>query len=178
MDQNAAGKFTSYADRKARTETQEALRKRLSDILDPPGGGPEADLGLSDRATKALAKLENLKKDPLGEVNKLDNHNHYSAARREATGEVVALKADGTPFSHIGDLQQARDGLNNVKAALDHEVDNLPGTATDRGVDVLIGKQTEVNRLLNRTNSFLNEIGHGANTPPYHSFQPVGGAGQ
>jgi hypothetical protein len=169
MDRNASGKFTSYADRTARTETQDALRGRLNDILDPPRG-LEADLGLSDRATGALRRLENLKQDPLGEVNKLENHNHYSAARREAAGDVVARKPDGTPFSHIGDLQQARDGLKNVKAALDNEVANLPDTVTDRGLDVLISKQTEVNRLLNRTNSFLNEIGHGANTPPYHSF--------
>ncbi|MFD8261906.1 polymorphic toxin type 28 domain-containing protein [Streptomyces griseoluteus] len=37
-------------------------------------------------------------KDPVGEINPEPNHNHYTAARREANGEVVAQKEDGTPF--------------------------------------------------------------------------------
>ena len=60
----------------------------------------EANTGLSDRAQRAIEKLENIKYDPLGDINSRTNHNHYDAARREARGEVVARKQNGDPFSH------------------------------------------------------------------------------
>ncbi|MFJ4325504.1 polymorphic toxin type 28 domain-containing protein [Streptomyces tricolor] len=48
-------------------------------------------------------------------MNSQPNHNHYNAARREANGEVVARKPDGTPFDHIAELKQAREGLDRAR---------------------------------------------------------------
>ena len=129
------------------------------------------NLGLSDRATKALTSLENLKKDPVGEVNSQANHNHYKAARRETAGEIVAKRPDGKPYSHVGDLQRACDGLYNVRDALEAEIRNPPDSITSRGIDVLDAKFREVRILINQLNGFLSEIGHGQ-FPPYHEWKP------
>ena len=129
------------------------------------------DPGLSDRATEALKRLENLKKDPVGDVNSQANHNHYSAARREAAGEIVAKRSDARPYSHIGDLQRACDGLYNVRDALEADLRNPPDTITSRGIDVLDAKFREIQILINRLNGFLSSIGHG-NFPPYHEWKP------
>ncbi|GGT87922.1 hypothetical protein GCM10010244_11060 [Streptomyces coeruleorubidus] len=68
---------------------------------DPLGLAPTCrEPGLREDAQLALTKLENIKKDPVGAINSQPNHNHYSAARREANGEVVARKPDGTPYDH------------------------------------------------------------------------------
>ncbi|MFE7424929.1 putative T7SS-secreted protein [Streptomyces sp. NPDC057545] len=128
--------------------------------FDPLGLGPCRELGLSTAAQRALEKLENIKQDPLGEINSTPNHNHYDAARREANGEVVARKPDGTPFDHIADLKQARNGLDKVRKVIELELRQLPESLTERGLEVLMSKQGEVNRLLNDLNGFLHSIGH------------------
>jgi len=74
---------------------------------------PTRELGLRQEAIDAIARLENIKIDPLGDINSVTGHNHYAAARREAAGEVVARRPDGAPFSHIGDLQRAWRGLEH-----------------------------------------------------------------
>ena len=140
-----------------------------------------AEAGLSSRAQRAIERLENIKRDPLGEVNSQSGHNHYNAARREARGEVVARRADGTPFSHIRDLQEAYNGLQNVREALEAELermDNLPDDAAEfedvvnRGMDIVDEKYREVQRLINRLRDFLNEIGHAPPYPPFHTWPP------
>ncbi|MFJ9918950.1 putative T7SS-secreted protein [Streptomyces rubiginosohelvolus] len=128
--------------------------------IDPLGLSPYESMGFSKAAQHAFEKLQNIKKDPLGEINSQPNHNHYDAARREAQGEVVARKADGTPFDHIADLKQARNGLEKIRKVIELEMKNLPDTLTERGLDVLLAKRTEVNRLLNNLNGFLHSIGH------------------
>ncbi|MEU9162545.1 polymorphic toxin type 28 domain-containing protein [Streptomyces sp. NPDC048424] len=105
-------------------------------------------------------ELENIKVDPVGEINSQPNHNHYDAARREAGGEVVARKKDGTPFDHISDLTQARNGLDHVRRTLEREISNLPDSITDRGLEVLINKRKETIQMLDRLNGFLHSIGH------------------
>ncbi|WP_225813310.1 putative T7SS-secreted protein [Streptomyces spinosus] len=129
---------------------------------DSLGLAPDAcrELGLSPAAQRAIEKFENIRKDPLGDVNSQPNHNHYDAARREANGEVVARKADGTPFDHIAELKQARDGLDRARRVLEREIESPPETLTDRGVDVLITKRKEVIGELDRLNGFLHSIGH------------------
>ncbi|MET8948771.1 polymorphic toxin type 28 domain-containing protein, partial [Streptomyces sp. NPDC004542] len=128
---------------------------------DPLGLAPKCrELGLRDAAQKAIARLENIKKDPVGEINSQPNHNHYSAARREARGEVVARKPDGTPFDHITDLTQARNGLNNVRQILEAELRNPPESITERGLEVLKKKRKETIEELDRLNGFLHSIGH------------------
>ncbi|MFW6694304.1 polymorphic toxin type 28 domain-containing protein, partial [Streptomyces sp. MAR4 CNX-425] len=129
---------------------------------DPLGLSPYSSrkLGLSDAAQNAIAKLENIKKDPIGRINSMPNHNHYSAARREAAGEVVAVKQSGVPFDHIADLTNARNGLENVRKVLVKEMDVLPEGLTERGLDVLIKKHDETVYHLDRLNGFLSSIGH------------------
>ncbi len=130
------------------------------------------ELGLRPETAEAIETLENIKRNPVGDVNSEDYHNHYSAARREAAGQVVGpRRSDGTPYSHIRDLQQACDGLFNVRDALTREANNPPDTMTERGLNVLLNRQQEVNRLINRLAGFLNEIGYGS-FPPYHTWPP------
>jgi Protein of unknown function (DUF1557). len=115
--------------------------------------------GLSDDANRAIESFENIKNNVLGDINRQTNHNHYSAARREAAGEVVKYRPDGTPYNHIGELQDAYRGLQNVRRQLEREIRNLPPTLTDRGFDVLLKKYEEVQYELDRLKNFLREIG-------------------
>lgn len=117
-------------------------------------------LGLRDEAQQAIERFENIKKDPLGEINSQPNHNHYDAARREAKGEVVARKPDGTPFDHIADLTQAKDGLERIRKTLQREIAKPPDTITERGIEVLLAKHKEVTKELDRLKGFLHSIGH------------------
>ena len=132
----------------------------------------EANTGLSDRAQRAIEKLENIKYDPLGDINSRTNHNHYDAARREARGEVVARKQNGDPFSHISDLQQAYNGLQNVRRDLEAERDNPPNTITPRGEQILKDRIPECQNLLSNLKGFLSQIGHAPPFPPFHTWPP------
>ena len=140
-----------------------------------------AETGLSDRAQRAIEKLENIKYDPLGDINSRTGHNHYDAARREARGEVVARKQNGDPFSHISDLQQAYNGLQNIREALEAErerMDNLPDDAPEfndvvnRGANVLQKRYKEVQDLISELKGFLSQIGHAPPFPPFHTWPP------
>ncbi|WP_327436649.1 MULTISPECIES: polymorphic toxin type 28 domain-containing protein [unclassified Streptomyces] len=115
---------------------------------------------MSNALQMALQRLENIKHDPLGEINSQPNHNHYDAARRESAGEVVARRGDGTPFDHISDLQPARNGLDKIRKLIDLEIRNPPDSLTDRGLDILLARRSEVNKMLNNVNGFLHLIGH------------------
>jgi hypothetical protein len=42
---------------------------------------------------------------------------------------------------------------------------------TERGMNVLLERLAQVNRMINRLAGFLNEIGHGQ-FPPYHEWPP------
>ncbi|MGW0337983.1 putative T7SS-secreted protein [Streptomyces sp. NPDC003011] len=130
-----------------------------SDVL---GLAPQScrELGLSPAAQRSIEKFENIKKDPLGDINSQPNHNHYDAARREADGQVVARKENGTPFDHIAELTQARDGLDRVRRVLEREMESPPASLTDRGLEVLLTKRKEVISELDRLNGFLHSIGH------------------
>lgn len=96
----------------------------------------------------------------MGSINSQPNHNHYSAARREANGEVVARKPDGTPYDHISDLKQARNGLDSIRKILEREIQSPPEGLTERGLEVLIKKRKETIEELDRLNGFLASIGH------------------
>jgi len=124
--------------------------------------------GMRRETSNAIERLENLKHDPLGEVNAEPNKNHYNAARIEARNEPLlqngepVLRPDGSPYSHIRDLQNAHDALVNVRTQLELELqDPLPGLS-DSGIEILFDRLAETNRLINRVRGFLNEI----NWPP------------
>ncbi|MCX4093005.1 polymorphic toxin type 28 domain-containing protein, partial [Nocardia sp. alder85J] len=128
--------------------------------VDPLGLAGCRELGLSDAANSAIRRFENIMQDPVGDVNAEPNHNHYHAARIEADGGVVAMRADGVPFDHISDLTQARNGLDGIRRTLEREIARPPDTLTDRGLEVLIRKRKEVIIQLDRLNGFLHSIGH------------------
>ncbi|WP_353944284.1 polymorphic toxin type 28 domain-containing protein [Streptomyces sp. HUAS MG91] len=83
-----------------------------------------------------------------------------AAARREANGEVVARKPDGTPFDHIADLQQARNGLDKIRRVIERELENPGQEVTNRGLEVLMHKRDRVIYELDRMNGFLHSIGN------------------
>ncbi|MFD9564166.1 polymorphic toxin type 28 domain-containing protein [Streptomyces sp. NPDC059994] len=93
-------------------------------------------------------------------MNSEPNHNHYDAARRESQGEVVARKADGTPFDQIADLKQARNGLDSVRRVLEDEIRRPSEGMTPRGLEVLLSKHKETTQILDCLNGFLHSIGH------------------
>jgi hypothetical protein len=153
------------------SEALDKAQKSMQDIEQ----NPLLELGLRGETLDALKSLENIKKDPVGDINKEISEqgnpkNHYEAARREARGEVV-FRDHGRPVSHIGDLQRAFDGLDNVRRALLREMDRPPASMTERGLNVLLNKFSEVQGLMSRLKGFLDSIGQG-NFPPYHTFPP------
>jgi hypothetical protein len=140
--------------------------------LDQIGSDRRITLGLRGDTIRAIDSLEAIKQDPVGDVNQVANKNHYNAARLEAQGEVVARKPDGSPFDHIKDLQQAYNGLQNVRRALDAEVRSPLDSLTERGLNVLLERQSEVQALLSRLKGFLDGIGQGPPYPPFHQWPP------
>lgn len=72
---------------------------------------------LSVRTTNLLSAASNSIREHLTVAD-------VRAAKRELAGEVVARKADGTPFNHVAEV---RDGLNSLGNAIDglkHELGN------------------------------------------------------
>jgi len=116
--------------------------------------------GLRERAQRNLDKYREIQIDPLGEINSLPNHNHFDAARREAAGQIVAYKPDGTPFDHIGELQDAYRSLVKIRQALADEMKLLPDTLTPRGLELLKTTYPQVQKDLSRLKNFLQKIGH------------------
>ncbi|NET50485.1 MAG: hypothetical protein F6K09_17675 [Merismopedia sp. SIO2A8] len=119
-----------------------------------------ANCGLSPNAQRAIERHENIRTNVLGDINSRSGHNHFDAARREALGEVVATRPDGTPFDHVGELQEAHNGLQNVRRAIESEMNNLPSTLTNRGLDVLSRRHSQVQADISRLKGFLSSIGH------------------
>jgi len=173
------GRLEQRAQNVPTMEQAQRLREALDSAnksMDDIAHHPLLELGLRGEVLDALESLENIKKDPVGDINKEISEqgnpkNHYEAARREARGEVVSRGPDGTPYDHIGDLQRAYDGLDNVRRALQREMDHPLASITDRGLNVLLNKFSEVQGIMSRLKGFLDSIGQG-NFPPYHTFPP------
>ena len=144
--------------------------------IDPYGLAPSYD-GLSERAKNALQKLNNVANDPLGSINRQTDHNHFAAARREANGEVVARRPiDNRPFSHISDLQQARNSLgNNIIPALNDEIARIerrmPDDLTYDSLTNLLDSHARATSLYHNVNNFLHGIGFPPGAPQ-HTWPP------
>jgi RHS repeat-associated protein len=75
------------------------------------------------------------------------------AARREAAGEVVARKADGTPWDHVTELRDAQRGLLNRIKAINKQLSNSNlDNATRSSLQDELG---EASRLLDKTEGYL-----------------------
>jgi len=60
----------------------------------------------------------------------------------------------------IGELQDAYRGLQNIREALQREMNCLPDTLTDRGLKALLDRYDEIQYELDRLKNFLTEIRH------------------
>ncbi|HEU5023654.1 MAG TPA: RHS repeat-associated core domain-containing protein [Spirillospora sp.] len=140
---------------------------------DPFGLAPDYS-GLSQEAKQAMNKLENVADDPLGKINRQTDHNHFKAARLESQGVVVARKpVTNVPYSHIHDLQQARNALqNNIIPALDREISRLerrlPDDLTHEALTNLFDQHERANKLFHNVNGFLHGIGYPPSAPMHH----------
>lgn len=72
----------------------------------------------------------------------------------------MARKPDGTPYDHITDLKQARNGLESIRRILENELRSPPASITERGMEVLEKKRKETIYELDRLNGVLHSIGH------------------
>jgi len=75
------------------------------------------------------------------------------AARREAAGEVVARKADGTPWDHINEVREAQAGLLNRIEIINKRLSNpnIPESQKTGLRETL----SEASKLLDRSEEFL-----------------------
>jgi RHS repeat-associated protein len=91
------------------------------------------------------SKTDNLKEHILnGELD---------AARREAAGEVVARKADGTPFDHVNELRDAQRGLVNRIKAINAKLGRSDLDPTERAD--LQKELSQASKLLDRSEGYL-----------------------
>ena len=75
------------------------------------------------------------------------------AARREAAGEVVKRKANGIPYNHVKELQDAQNGLLNRIAAIYKQLANPALNGATRSA--LQRELSEASKLLDKTEEFL-----------------------
>lgn len=97
--------------------------------------------------------------DVVGVANKTDRlkkhvlNGELDAARREAAGEVVARKADGTPWDHVTELRDAQRGLLKRIKSIDKQLgSNNIDDATRSSLQKELG---EASRLLDKTEGYL-----------------------
>jgi len=99
----------------------------------------------ASKVAEAPTKTDRLKKHVLnGEMD---------AARREAGGEVVARKADGTPWDHVTELRDAQRGLVNRINKIKKQLGGKDLTDDARGA--LQKELSEASKLLDKTEEYL-----------------------
>ncbi len=80
-------------------------------------------------------------------------HRDLDAARRELDGEVVARRADGTPYDHVDEVRNAQRGLANRIDVLNRRLGNPNLTAAERAdMQAELG---EASRLLDHTEGYV-----------------------
>jgi YD repeat-containing protein len=72
---------------------------------------------------------------------------------REAAGEVVARKADGTPWDHVHELRDAQRGLLNRIDSIKRQLGN--GKVSDAQRSALQRELGEASKLLDKTEGYL-----------------------
>lgn len=80
---------------------------------------------LSSRSAATLRKAVNAIRDHL-------KPSDIKAAKRELAGEVVARKADGTPYDHVGEVRQGLDSVGKAIGSLKKELGNDSLSNADR----------------------------------------------
>ncbi|MCR9174352.1 MAG: DUF4157 domain-containing protein, partial [bacterium] len=155
----------SNADSHAATSRLRERLNKLEQEVDALANKVIGNHGMRKETSDALATMEKLLYDPLGDYNSQVGKNHYNAARIEAkneplyNGDKIVAKEDGTPYSHIRDLQNAHDAMVNIQKQIQLELENPSPGLTDKGIEVLFAKDTQAGQAINRVSGFLNEIG-------------------
>lgn len=75
------------------------------------------------------------------------------AARRELNGEVVAQKADGTPWDHVDEVRNAQRGLRNRVRSLQKQLSDPNLSAAERAAAQ--SELSEASRLLDYSRQFV-----------------------
>lgn len=93
---------------------------------------------------------------PPTKTDKIKEHltqRDLDAARRELDGEVVARKADGTPWDHVNEVRDAQRGLRNRIRQLQQQLGN-PDLAPAARAEAQ-RELGEASRLLDRSREFV-----------------------
>jgi Bacterial toxin 28 len=91
--------------------------------------------------------------DPLSGYRKKLNKATLEAAQRELRGEVVERKPDGTPFDHVGVVQDAQRGLKNTIARMRRRLSYPSCTPAQRAEAERI--ISEASRLLDYSEKYV-----------------------
>lgn len=90
-----------------------------------------------------------------GVTDRLKEHvlnGEMEAARKELSGEIVAMKGNGIPYDHVDELSNAQQGLleriTYIKALLAHAPDSPARSA-------LVKELGEASRLLDKSEEYL-----------------------
>jgi len=75
------------------------------------------------------------------------------AARREANGEIVARKLDGTPYDHIKEVRETQRGLLKRIERIKRKLGFPSLSAAER--EALLKELGEASRLLDKSEEFL-----------------------
>lgn len=90
---------------------------------------------------------------------RINNHKEHlterdlDAARRELDGEVVALRPDGTPFDHVGEVRDSQRGLKNIINTINNRLSHPETTRVER--EQLQDALSDASRLLDRSEQFV-----------------------
>ena len=74
------------------------------------------------------------------------------AARRERQGQIVRLKADGTPFDHVDKVQKAQRGILNQIDKLKKTLETTPKNSNE--ADELNDALSVLSKLLDKSSEF------------------------
>jgi RHS repeat-associated protein len=100
----------------------------------------------AERTANALTKAANSIRDHLTVAD-------VTAAKREVAGEVVARKADGAPFDHVGEV---RDALKSVGNAIDGLKKELANSAlTDEARSAISSTISSLSKFKDRIEAYV-----------------------
>jgi RHS repeat-associated protein len=83
----------------------------------------------------------------------LIDDSHLDAAKRELEGEVVAVRPDGTPFDHVGEVRDLMRGLQNRLEAILKTLGHPPLPDADRSA--LTNELSQGSRFLDAVENLL-----------------------
>ncbi len=83
----------------------------------------------------------------------LDDFAHLDAGKRELAGEVVARKADGTPYNHVEEVRNAQRGVRNRIEEINRKL-GWKGLGTEERA-ALVEELSAASKLLDRSEKYV-----------------------